>query len=737
MAVERVESIPPPCPTAARGPIQAEMRHAYRLYEFLKAFDPDLVVCTQAFGMPYFSLRARALSVAFKRTLFVVVLSPFDLQRRFNEHLVTARPYALIRFQLERDAALEADLCIAPSHRFVENAIRTGAMAETRHLEILPAVEIHGASPPVPLPPSSFLIPNVPPLERNIAIFAAVARRHPDVLRNADGNIHLQVDAAPATDGIRAICRERFTGTDVTWSIGEHGTVAGDGHPVLFVPHCEDYFALGGALASVVRGTPVLLGSGTAVEEQFETTGITVPPFPDAIARAITEATEGRRSLRISGRPAELDVPWMRLLENLAPPKPKEVSDSSRVTVCIMHFNRPRLVETALASALEQTWKFLDVLVFDDGSDAPDTIETLESMVDTYGERIRFVHQDNRYLGAARNAAALAASGEFVYFLDDDNVLKPHAIETLVRAAQVSGADFVGSFSDIFSGEEAPSSTTAPRGRILQTGDDAGFSLFNNAVLDGNALYRRDSFLALGGNTEDYGVGKDDQEFFARALHSGRKVEVVPEALFWARHGQKGLKSLHFSRNAGHFRVLAAYWPVVEPRHRALLLLLQGMFIDGIETRNPQGPEKAIESPVQGSSRLRAVLATCRETLATTLIPSSWEAKRIVGVVESRRHAEVRGWILDPVNPQRRRMAAIHAEGLLLDVVDAHAPRPDIARWKGTDGRHGFLWHIPEALAVNEGVRIDVLDAESGRELRGSPVYVRDGGVVSSSGTEG
>ena len=53
----------------------------------------------------------------------------------------------------------------------------------------------------------------------------------------------------------------------------------------------------------------------------------------------------------------------------------------------------------------------------------------------------------------------------------------------------------------------------------------------------------------------------------------------MPEALCWARRGMKGIKSLHFDWNAGHFRVLEAYWPAVAPRYRGLLLVLQGMLI--------------------------------------------------------------------------------------------------------------------------------------------------------------
>ena len=170
---------------------------------------------------------------------------------------------------------------------------------------------------------------------------------------------------------------------------------------------------------------------------------------------------------------------------------------------------------------------------------------------------------------------------------------------------RLSAPDFLGSFSDIFRGEEAPEDGAEAERRILQTGDDGGFTLFENAILDGNALCRRDAFLELGGNTEDYGVGKDDQEFFGRAIQAGRRVAIVPEALFWARHGTSGLKSLHFDRHAGHFRVLQAYWPTMDPRYRGLLPLLQGLCIER-ETWRATISEKL------AAARVRPVMALAR-----------------------------------------------------------------------------------------------------------------------------
>ena len=119
--------------------------------------------------------------------------------------------------------------------------------------------------------------------------------------------------------------------------------------------------------------------------------------------------------------------------------------------------------------------------------------------------------------------------------------------------------------------------------------------------------------------------------------------------------------------------------------------------------------------------------------LAALAAPSLWHARGVEGAVETRPRPEIRGWLLDPAHPERRRRVAIEMDGRLCDVVAAGQPRGDIARWKGTDGCHGFAWPVPAPAA--EAARVDVFDAATGRPLRGSPVRVA-GGQATAAGTD-
>jgi glycosyltransferase involved in cell wall biosynthesis len=94
------------------------------------------------------------------------------------------------------------------------------------------------------------------------------------------------------------------------------------------------------------------------------------------------------------------------------------------VSVIIPTYNYGRFLREALDSALAQTYRPLEVIVVDDGS-TDDTPQVLAA----YGDRILVIRQNNLGVGAARNTGIAAARGEYLAFLDSDDIWKPQAIE--------------------------------------------------------------------------------------------------------------------------------------------------------------------------------------------------------------------------------------------------------------------------------------------------------------------
>jgi CDP-glycerol glycerophosphotransferase len=111
-----------------------------------------------------------------------------------------------------------------------------------------------------------------------------------------------------------------------------------------------------------------------------------------------------------------------------------------RISVVVPAYNVAAYLEDCLKSLAQQTFGDLEIVVVDDGS-TDETAEIAERFA-ARDPRFRLVQQANGGLGAARNTGARHASGEFVAFVDSDDIVPRHAYELLVNALDETGSDF-------------------------------------------------------------------------------------------------------------------------------------------------------------------------------------------------------------------------------------------------------------------------------------------------------
>jgi len=100
------------------------------------------------------------------------------------------------------------------------------------------------------------------------------------------------------------------------------------------------------------------------------------------------------------------------------------------VSIIVPAYNQCRYLGDAIRSALAQTHADHEVMVVDDGS-TDDTAVVCRSFTDS---RVRYVWQENRGLSAARNTGIREARGDFLSFLDSDDLFLPEKLELLLGA---------------------------------------------------------------------------------------------------------------------------------------------------------------------------------------------------------------------------------------------------------------------------------------------------------------
>ena len=498
-------------------------------------------------------------------------------------------------------------------------------------------------------------------------------------------------------------------------------------------------------VAAATGGTPELVAredrARALVAPDHIALGERIADLAATPLRAVRPRWDFERSLEVWSRWHAQTTPFEAAVERFAKRASAAGTDTPLVTVCIVHHERPELVRMAVDSVLAQDYPALEAVLVDDGSESAEALAALDVLETEFGERgWRVIRQENRYLGAARNVAAAAARGEWILFLDDDNVLFPDAVSRLVRAARFSGADCVPAASIRFFGDGDPRTDPGAHGTPIRfLGAARAWSRFRNVAGDACALVRRGVFEAVGGFTEEYGVGLEDMELFNRMISAGRRIEPIPDPVYFYRVSQTSMIS----------RMSDSRW-AERCRARALTPHIEGLPADErafaafavARIHNPPG-RSARPAPSQERKghravsmgrlrRFRIALLRVREALMALVAPGQWRARRVVGAVESRELLQVRGWLLDRGDLERRRSVSIHVQGRQREVIVAESRRDDIARWRGTDGYHGFLWQIPEDVVATDGARIDVFDAVTGVPLRGSPARIEGGRVIAS-----
>lgn len=103
------------------------------------------------------------------------------------------------------------------------------------------------------------------------------------------------------------------------------------------------------------------------------------------------------------------------------------------VSTIIPVYNRPQMLMEAVDSVLAQTYRPIEIIISDDGS-GDETRRVIREMAQTHPSKIRYIFNKNQGAGLAREAGRQLARGEFIQYLDSDDLLRPRKFEIQVEA---------------------------------------------------------------------------------------------------------------------------------------------------------------------------------------------------------------------------------------------------------------------------------------------------------------
>ncbi|MCB1305428.1 MAG: glycosyltransferase family 2 protein [Leptospiraceae bacterium] len=200
------------------------------------------------------------------------------------------------------------------------------------------------------------------------------------------------------------------------------------------------------------------------------------------------------------------------------------------VLIVIPCFNDGAFLRESVASAQNQDYPGIEIVVVDDGSTDPGTQEVMKRLSE---EGVQVLHKRNGHLSSARNHGIASRKTDFVFPLDADDRIE----STFIR----KGVAILKTKPEV----GVVTSHIRTFGNLDELWKPMGGGIENvighNNAACGNSLFRRLCWEQVGGYDESMVHGQEDWEFWVNVLKRGWMVEVIPEELFFYRISSKSM----------------------------------------------------------------------------------------------------------------------------------------------------------------------------------------------------
>lgn len=192
------------------------------------------------------------------------------------------------------------------------------------------------------------------------------------------------------------------------------------------------------------------------------------------------------------------------------------------VSVIIPCYNQGHYLDEAVNSILNQTFQDVEIIVVNDGSTDPATIEKLKYYKKP---RTTVLHTSNQGLAAARNNGIRQAQGHYMLPLDADDYFDPTFLEKAVNVFETKPEVGVVSCGVQYFG--------FVNRKIMPKGGDVTVCLAKSGVI-GNSMFRKRCWEETGGYNEEI-EAYEDWDFWLNITKRGWRIHVIREYLFHYR----------------------------------------------------------------------------------------------------------------------------------------------------------------------------------------------------------
>ena len=196
------------------------------------------------------------------------------------------------------------------------------------------------------------------------------------------------------------------------------------------------------------------------------------------------------------------------------------------ISVIIPTYNYGRFLIEALNSTLCQTVKPEEIIVVDDGS-----TDDTETIVRRFGKQVTYVKQENSGVSVARNRGAAESKGEFLAFVDSDDILDPNLI-----AKQIKKFHEDPEIGLVHCGMREFDSETGRTLRLHLEGGEEGIAdnllLWEGLVYVHGIMVTREAFDRVGGFDEKIKVASSEDWDFCYRVARRFRVGFVAEPLY-------------------------------------------------------------------------------------------------------------------------------------------------------------------------------------------------------------